>query len=110
MGGTLEVPMPSASEARSSRIPGDTVTWRIIMRATLHHRALNTYYGQWRQEKAAIYGHRIAVHCPQWNSREGEIRRRRRSLPRFLRKSRPGPREIYICAKNKWGCPRSFEV
>jgi hypothetical protein len=36
----------------------------VIMRATLHQRARNTYYGQWTMEKTAIYGHRIAVHCP----------------------------------------------
>jgi hypothetical protein len=38
--------------------------WRIIMRATLHHGASNTYYGQWTPEKTAIRGPRIAVHCP----------------------------------------------
>jgi hypothetical protein len=40
------------------------VTWRIIMRATLHQGASNTYYGQWTPEKTAISGPRIAVHCP----------------------------------------------
>jgi hypothetical protein len=28
----------------------------IIMRATLHRRASNTYYGQWPREKASVYG------------------------------------------------------
>jgi hypothetical protein len=36
----------------------------IIMRATLHQGASNTYYGQWMLEKATISGPRIAVHCP----------------------------------------------
>jgi hypothetical protein len=44
--------------------PRMIVMWCIIMRATLHERASNTYYGQWTLEKAAIYGPRIAVHCP----------------------------------------------
>jgi hypothetical protein len=35
-----------------------------ITRATLHEGAPNTYYGQWAREKAAIYGPRLAVHCP----------------------------------------------
>jgi hypothetical protein len=40
------------------------VTRCIIMRATLHHRAANTYYGQWTLKKTAICGVKIAVHCP----------------------------------------------
>jgi hypothetical protein len=40
------------------------VTWRIIMRATLHQGASNTYYGQWAPKKTVISGPRIAVHCP----------------------------------------------
>jgi hypothetical protein len=36
----------------------------IIMRATLHDHAPNTYYGQWPGEKAAVFGLRIASHCP----------------------------------------------
>src|SRR5438045_2894582 len=32
----------------------------IIMRATLHDRASNTYYGQWPRENAAVCGHRLA--------------------------------------------------
>jgi hypothetical protein len=36
----------------------------IVMLATLHDRAPNTYYGQWPEEKAAISGPRIAGHCP----------------------------------------------
>jgi hypothetical protein len=31
------------------------VTWCIIMRATLHQSASNTYYGQWTPKKTAIY-------------------------------------------------------
>jgi hypothetical protein len=37
----------------------------IIMRATLHDPAPNTYYGQWPGGKAAVCGPRIAGHCPQ---------------------------------------------
>jgi hypothetical protein len=40
------------------------ITWCIIMGATLHQGAANTYYGQWTPEKTAISGPRIAVHCP----------------------------------------------
>jgi len=36
----------------------------IVMRATLHDRAPNTYYGQWPGKKAAVFGSRIAGHCP----------------------------------------------
>jgi hypothetical protein len=36
----------------------------MIMRASLRHRAANTYYGQWPAEQAAIYGPEIATHCP----------------------------------------------
>jgi hypothetical protein len=36
----------------------------IIMRATLHDRAPNTYYGQWPGGKAAVSGPPIAGHCP----------------------------------------------
>jgi len=40
------------------------VTWRIIVRATLHQRASNTYYGQWpvlflREERPET-----GFHCP----------------------------------------------
>jgi hypothetical protein len=40
------------------------VWWRIVMRATLHQGASNTYYGQWTPAKTAISGRRVAVHCP----------------------------------------------
>jgi hypothetical protein len=40
------------------------VMWCIIMRATLHEGASNTYSGQWIVEKAPIYGPGIAFHCP----------------------------------------------
>jgi hypothetical protein len=36
----------------------------IVMRATLHDQAPDTYYGQWPGEKAAVSGLRIAGHCP----------------------------------------------
>jgi hypothetical protein len=36
----------------------------IIMRATLHDHAPNTYYGQWLGGNAAVSGLRIAHHCP----------------------------------------------
>jgi hypothetical protein len=50
--------------APRQRVAEMVVTWCIIMRATLHHGAWNTYYGQWTREKTAISGLRIAVHCP----------------------------------------------
>jgi phosphoglucomutase len=40
------LPQGSESDSRFSTI--------IIMRATLRHRAPNTYYGQWPREKAAV--------------------------------------------------------
>ena len=36
----------------------------IIMRATLHDLAPNTYYGQWPGEKPRFAGFEIACHCP----------------------------------------------
>jgi hypothetical protein len=36
----------------------------ILMCAILQDRALNTYYGQWPEGKAAVSGPRIAGHCP----------------------------------------------
>jgi hypothetical protein len=36
----------------------------IIMRATLHDPAPNTYYGQWPEGKGTVSGLRIAGHCP----------------------------------------------
>jgi hypothetical protein len=36
----------------------------IIMSATVHQGAPNTFYGQWPDETAAVSGLRIAVHCP----------------------------------------------
>jgi hypothetical protein len=36
----------------------------IVMRATLHHRAPNTYYGQWLDDSAAFYAGRFAGQCP----------------------------------------------
>jgi hypothetical protein len=44
--------------------PRMIVMWCIIMRATLHEGASNTYSGQWIVEKAPIYGPGIAFHCP----------------------------------------------
>jgi hypothetical protein len=40
------------------------VTWRIIMRGTMHHRASNTYYGQWPDAFPKESGPEIAFHCP----------------------------------------------
>jgi hypothetical protein len=52
----------------TSREVAFALEWRgpmkMIMRATLHQGAPNTYYGQWTPEKIAISGPRIAVHCP----------------------------------------------
>ena len=36
----------------------------IIMRATLHDLAPNTYYGQWPGGKPLFAGLRVALHCP----------------------------------------------
>jgi len=69
--------MPSASEAIFPRFPGDTPRvvffaerlslWRkagIVMRANLHHRAPNTYYGQWLLRFPKERGLEEAVQCP----------------------------------------------
>jgi hypothetical protein len=37
------------------------------MRATLHHHAPNTYYGQWPRLFPREIGPKIAGHCPSWN-------------------------------------------
>jgi hypothetical protein len=67
-------PTPTPLKNHSIRRPGMTarrqraarmvVTWRIIMRTTLHQGASNPYYGQWMLEETAFSGPRIAVHCP----------------------------------------------
>jgi hypothetical protein len=36
----------------------------MIMRASLQHRAANTYYGQWPAEQAAIHEPEMATHWP----------------------------------------------
>jgi len=40
------------------------VTWRIIMRATLHQGTSNTYYGQWPRFFVKEIRDRIAGQCP----------------------------------------------
>src|SRR6478672_2212233 len=67
----------------------------IIMRATLHDHAPNTYYGQWPGGKAAVRGPRSTV---QWPRRGiGSVAFQRRSGSRFQmpKESRLAPREVY---------------
>jgi hypothetical protein len=40
------------------------VTWRIIMRGTLHRGASNTYYGQWNARILGQTQGNRPFHCP----------------------------------------------
>jgi len=71
------------------------------MRATLHDRAPNTYYGQWPEEKTAVSGPRIAGHCPWWARCERQSRHLWRSGARFPRESLAGALEIRVSTKKK---------
>jgi len=48
----------------SPKSDGRRSTIIIIMRATLHDPAPNTYYEHWLGGKAAVSGPRIVGHCP----------------------------------------------
>ena len=88
--------------ARESCAPRE---WRgpmsIIMRATLHDPAPNTYYGQWPGRKAAVCGPRSAGHCPSRARCERQIRDRSRSGARFPRESLATALEICVSSKKK---------
>jgi hypothetical protein len=40
------------------------------MEAKLHHRAPNTYFGQWLDDSAAFHAGRFTSQCPQCDSAE----------------------------------------
>jgi hypothetical protein len=84
--------------------------WRgpmiIIMRATLHDHAPNTYYGQWTHEEAAISGHRFAGQCPRRRAGSGAFQRRSGSCLQIPEESRPATRESLRFGKKKDGRSR----
>jgi len=73
----------------------------IIMRATVHDRAPNTYYGQRLGGNAAVCEPRTAGHCPSWGCCDRWIRDLRRLGTRFGRKSPAGAPEICRSTKKK---------
>jgi hypothetical protein len=73
---------------------------RKIMRATLHDHALNTYYGQWLEEKAAVSGPRtpaIAHDELASNARVGAFDVPQRDFPG----NRSPPRWKNLCVGQK---------
>src|SRR6185312_14295298 len=81
--------------------------WRgpmsIIMRATLHDRAPNTYYGQWPGAKAVVCGPRIAAiahHEPAARARFGTVHVPERDFPG----NRSPPRWKFVCRPKRKIC------
>ena len=77
----------------------------IIMRATLHDHAPNTYYGQWPGRKAAVCGPRSRRPLPMMSSLRASDWDLSRSGARFPRESLAAALEISVSTKRKICAP-----